>query len=362
LIEIKSRQAVDATLIMSSSSSESSTETERSNGNNSVNTCNIIDPEPNASKIFQMENKKKIEEKATSAGASSSTAQNTNSNESSLYNPISEWQEPVDIHHLTFFEMHRKPRKLITEKDAIIRLPLKVLSDLNCPICLGFIKNTSIVMECLHRFCGECIQKCLRIGKKECPSCRIHIPSRRSLRPDPNFDNLIKSIYGDIDALEKFEEKEIENLNKAKNMNNAYSESRKRGIMQQALQRKKRNREGASYHMKGKEIPQDDYLLQGLTDKKTIPLVHFILRRHPQEMQVDSLQRAYIRTSGSITIRCIKQFLSEKLNYEPVKHFQILTVVEDEGIIIDDNIPMIEVQRDILNSTKLSVLYYRITP
>jgi len=156
-------------------------------------------------------------------------------------NPMSEWEEPIEIPLLTLFDMHRRPRKVITEKDARMRLPLKVLSaEFHCPVCLCYMKKTSIVMECLHRFCGECIQKCLRLGKKECPSCRIHIPSRRSLRPDPNFDHLIHSIYGDIEKLEKHEEKEIEMLNKTKNMNNAYSESRKRGIMQQAIHRKKK--------------------------------------------------------------------------------------------------------------------------
>lgn len=49
---------------------------------------------------------------------------------------------------------------------------------------------------------------------RECPQCRIHIPSRRCLRPDVNFDNLIKSIYGDVEKLEKYEEEEAAKLNK----------------------------------------------------------------------------------------------------------------------------------------------------
>eukprot|EP00566_Odontella_aurita_P026262 CAMPEP_0113546284 /NCGR_PEP_ID=MMETSP0015_2-20120614/11720_1 /TAXON_ID=2838 /ORGANISM="Odontella" /LENGTH=182 /DNA_ID=CAMNT_0000446721 /DNA_START=85 /DNA_END=633 /DNA_ORIENTATION=- /assembly_acc=CAM_ASM_000160 len=154
------------------------------------------------------------------------------------FNPISKWEEPTEIPFLTLYDVHRKPRQVNDDPDARVRMPLKVLSaEFHCPVCLGYMKKTSIVMECLHRFCGECIQKCLRLGKKECPSCRIHIPSRRSLRPDPNFDALIKNIYGDVDTLEKHEEKEIETLNKAKHMNNAYAESRKLGIMQQAIHR-----------------------------------------------------------------------------------------------------------------------------
>lgn len=37
----------------------------------------------------------------------------------------------------------------------------------------------------------------------ECPACRTHCASRRSLRDDPNYDALIAFLYPDID---KFEE------------------------------------------------------------------------------------------------------------------------------------------------------------
>lgn len=289
----------------------------------------------------------------------------------SIFNPISEWQEPIDIPYLTLFDMHRKPRKMICEKTSEIRLSLKVLSsEFHCPVCLGYMKKTSIVMECLHRFCGECIQKCLRLGKKECPSCRIHIPSRRSLRPDPNFDNLIQNIYGDIEKLEEYEEKKIENLNKAKNMNNAYSESRKRGIMQQAIHRKKKLRESSSFSASvSSPTPNNSgdrsapLSVTEPVEEIIAPLIDFVLRRHPQETLVDNLKREYIRTSSSITIKHIKTFLSRKLEYEPECHFQILTVVGDEGLIIDENLTMSEVHKDIYNSSdKNIILHFRIVP
>lgn len=37
----------------------------------------------------------------------------------------------------------------------------------------------------------------------ECPACRIHCASRRSLRDDLDFDSLINAIYPDV---EKYEE------------------------------------------------------------------------------------------------------------------------------------------------------------
>eukprot|EP00966_Prymnesium_polylepis_P038486 893184-Prymnesium_polylepis.2 len=39
---------------------------------------------------------------------------------------------------------------------------------LSCPICLSVVEGP-MATECLHRFCSECIETSLRLGKKECP-------------------------------------------------------------------------------------------------------------------------------------------------------------------------------------------------
>uniref|UniRef100_A0A453FQD8 RING-type domain-containing protein n=1 Tax=Aegilops tauschii subsp. strangulata TaxID=200361 RepID=A0A453FQD8_AEGTS len=70
----------------------------------------------------------------------------------------------------------------------------------------GIIRKTRTVMECLHRFCRDCIDKSMRLGNNECPACRTHCASRRSLRDDPNYDALIATLYPDID---KYEEEEL---------------------------------------------------------------------------------------------------------------------------------------------------------
>ncbi|XP_010549346.1 PREDICTED: putative E3 ubiquitin-protein ligase RING1a [Tarenaya hassleriana] len=82
----------------------------------------------------------------------------------------------------------------------------EVRKEVQCPICLGIIRKTRTVMECLHRFCRECIDKSMRLGNNECPACRTHCASRRSLRDDKNFDKLIAYLYPDID---KYEEEEL---------------------------------------------------------------------------------------------------------------------------------------------------------
>ncbi|XP_022012281.1 putative E3 ubiquitin-protein ligase RING1a isoform X3 [Helianthus annuus] len=90
-----------------------------------------------------------------------------------------------------------------SDKDEFVYVKLaEVRKDVQCPICLGIIRKTRKVMECLHRFCRECIDKSMRMGNNECPACRAHCASRRSLRDDPNFDALIALLYPDIDKYE----------------------------------------------------------------------------------------------------------------------------------------------------------------
>ncbi|KAI3994775.1 hypothetical protein MKX01_037326, partial [Papaver californicum] len=93
------------------------------------------------------------------------------------------------------------------DKDDFVLVKLsEIRKEVQCPICLGIIRKTRTVMECLHRFCRECIDKSIRLGNNECPACRTHCASRRSLRDDPNYDTLIATLYPDID---EYEEKEL---------------------------------------------------------------------------------------------------------------------------------------------------------
>ncbi|XP_008776252.2 putative E3 ubiquitin-protein ligase RING1a [Phoenix dactylifera] len=92
------------------------------------------------------------------------------------------------------------------EEFILVKL-MDIRKEVQCPICLGIIRKTRTVMECLHRFCRECIDKSMRLGNNECPACRTHCASRRSLRDDPNYDTLIAALYPDID---KYEEEELD--------------------------------------------------------------------------------------------------------------------------------------------------------
>ena len=54
---------------------------------------------------------------------------------------------------------------------------------------------------------GVMITLCLVTGNKECPTCRKKLVSKRSLRPDPNFDQLVSKIYPDKEECDEEQEK-----------------------------------------------------------------------------------------------------------------------------------------------------------
>ncbi|CAH1794069.1 unnamed protein product [Owenia fusiformis] len=142
---------------------------------------------------------------------------------------------------LSLYELHRTPQEAVTDNTEIAVSPRSLHSELMCPICLDMLKNTMTTKECLHRFCQDCIITALRSGNKECPTCRKKLVSKRSLRPDPNFDALISKIYPSRDEYEAHQERVLAKLNKHHN-SNALTQSINLGIQLQNQNRAQRVR------------------------------------------------------------------------------------------------------------------------
>jgi len=77
--------------------------------------------------------------------------------------------------------------------DALSLLRDLVNDEFRCAICLDICTDTHLNPECGHRFCGLCIKNCLAKCRNECPNCRAHIPTYRSLREDPQFDRIVSA-------------------------------------------------------------------------------------------------------------------------------------------------------------------------
>jgi len=84
-------------------------------------------------------------------------------------------------------------------RSAVESLKTLVNEEFMCPICLETCTDTRTNPECLHRFCGDCINESLHKCNTECPSCRVHIPTKRALREDKKFDHIVsKGVAGHV--------------------------------------------------------------------------------------------------------------------------------------------------------------------
>ncbi|VDM77271.1 unnamed protein product [Strongylus vulgaris] len=137
------------------------------------------------------------------------------------------------------YDRIRTPHKSLADNTEL-RLRAGTLStELSCPICLDLLTQTMTTKECLHRFCAECITTALFRGNKECPTCRKKLVSKRSLRPDPNFDSLIAKIWPDRKTYEDLQKDASEKFAAQTNMD-ALRSSIEEGIKAQEVNRRKR--------------------------------------------------------------------------------------------------------------------------
>ncbi len=121
---------------------------------------------------------------------------------------------------LSLYELHRTPQEALTGAGMEIAVSARSLqAELTCPICLDMLTQTMTTKECLHRFCAECIVTALRSGNKECPTCRKKLVSKRSLRPDPNFDQLVEKIFPNREEYEAHQESILESLSRSHSQN-----------------------------------------------------------------------------------------------------------------------------------------------
>jgi len=108
---------------------------------------------------------------------------------------------------LSPYEVNREAQSVIKTSTNIAVSSKSLYPELRCPICLDLLTVTMTTVECLHRFCNECIVTALRSGNKECPTCRKKLVSKRSLRPDPNFDQLVSKLCPDKEEIDEQQEK-----------------------------------------------------------------------------------------------------------------------------------------------------------
>ncbi|KAL4635072.1 E3 ubiquitin-protein ligase RING2-like, partial [Arapaima gigas] len=255
---------------------------------------------------------------------------------------------------LSLYELQRTPQEAITDGLEIAVSPRSLHSELMCPICLDMLKNTMTTKECLHRFCADCIITALRSGNKECPTCRKKLVSKRSLRPDPNFDALISKIYPSRDEYEAHQERVLARISKHNNQQ-ALSHSIEEGLKIQAMQRLQRGKKhqlengsgaednGDSSHCSNASVHSNQEAGPSIKRTKTsddsgldmdnttengggdmaldgASEIELVFRPHPTLMEKDdTAQTRYIKTSGNATVDHLSKYLAVRLALEELR-------------------------------------------
>ncbi|KAK0158512.1 hypothetical protein PV328_009508 [Microctonus aethiopoides] len=244
---------------------------------------------------------------------------------------------------LTEYEKQRKPQEIADDDVESAVLPRSLHKELMCPICLEIMKKTMTTKDCLHRFCANCIITALRNGNKECPTCREKLVSKRSLRPDVNFDLLISKIYPNLDKYEAEHDKVIAQLNTS--YMNTLTEN---NILQQGVQNRSETKsEQSSQNMKDEKKKRttkhrsyfsiSEHLSNFLQDNNfestsdQLPIkndttndsastsneIEIILTPHPFiETSTNNDEKRFIKTPGTTTVDHLKKYLIMRQNIE----------------------------------------------
>lgn len=171
------------------------------------------------------------------------------------------------------------------------------------------------MQECLHRFCSDCIITALRSGNKECPTCRKKLVSKRSLRPDPNFDLLISKIYPSRDEYEAIQEKVLAKLNK-NHCASALINSITEGIKLQSQNRPNRSRKNIDDHGNQSSQGESSSMGAGTSSSQPDPVRNFqLVVRWKNERNRFNLNRWEIKNyffKQSILVNRKQKLKSEK--------------------------------------------------
>ena len=79
-------------------------------------------------------------------------------------------------------------------QSALTNLNSLVDNRFRCAICFDAFKVPNAIPECLHHFCDGCIKESIRKCGPECPTCRARMISRRDLRKDQLFEDIVSPL------------------------------------------------------------------------------------------------------------------------------------------------------------------------
>jgi len=302
-----------------------------------------------------------------------------------------DWQSIIDDETgLLQYDLFRKPRTPVTDASTTSIQIRNLNVELTCPICLGILRETMTVMECVHRFCSACINKCLRLGKKECPACRVKCASRRHMRADLAMDGIIAALYPNLEEYEANEESLLDQITQNIIHKGTLGSSIEQGKRRQALAKsnsrnlppittpspkppkkaaaKKRKTDYSDDEDENESSPEPQPKRQAAPKPSTpsaqaqsgpVEELTFAMMPHAAEKTLPELAAKYLRTSKLITMRHLAKFLGKKFDVDPdsIK----LCLQAHSKVAFKEDVTLKQVFEGMGTNTASPTLYYRLS-
>eukprot|EP00934_Nitzschia_sp_Nitz4_P007305 Nitzschia sp. Nitz4//scaffold48_size128905//119719//120624//NITZ4_003622-RA/size128905-snap-gene-0.65-mRNA-1//-1//CDS//3329553048//7295//frame0 len=185
---------------------------------------------------------------------------------------------------------------------------------------------------------------------QECPSCRKPIPSRRSLRRDKKFDDIINGMMGT--AQDRQHTEEVRGLEDAKHIINL----QKAIVSKKQMDRSKLPKPCAS----GGDSANTTSKHKTIVGLEIPSHIHIELRRHPEETTVDRLKRPFLTLRNDVKISFLKGFLKKKLED---REYELTSKLDDESVVLDDKLTLADTKNALFptrSQKSILVLKYRV--
>ena len=178
------------------------------------------------------------------------------------------------------------------------------LEIIKCPVWLEVMQDPVNVKTCLHKFWNKCIEGYTRIEKKECPTCRTSIGSRRLLRKDNKLREIIERLLPSVEDYQIYEQEEVQRNIKAISKSDKY----KKQMLE--IQKIKERQYRAEIEER-KDSKTQKSKLMAAASRRIEPKPRQFLNRPPKEPIIDKKYRP------------IKRQKTEELKYDPNIKFKI---------------------------------------
>jgi len=176
-----------------------------------------------------------------------------------------------------------------------------------CSLCMGYFRDATTIIECLHTFCKSCIYKYFR-EHLDCPQCGANLGTYPydKLKFDRQIQTMVDKILPDVVAKDIQLERDFYEKRGIK-VDIPFPQGPKKPVQEEP-------EEPVAKKIKKSELKRF------YSDEVSFELT---LDENETTNDLKRLDKPFIRTSAKVTVKHLKKYLQKKLNLESIKELEI---------------------------------------